>query len=141
MSVTWQCTDCEAYIKAKEFDDDSTEWNTFARMRESLIWIMLVVKFPPKGSWAISDDNWKEIYTRINMFETARGAYRSNTNMDADIIDIFFTPAEIFSMINLQVNAGHQTSLQFAKDLADRMRDDAERDIGKFERQYEEQAV
>ena len=134
MSVNWDCSKCEGYHAAKEFGDDSPEWITFADMRESLIWILLVTKFPPKSGWSITEKNWEEIYTRIVAVEKVSDAYRiySPAEDETEVKKIYFTPDEIHSMIGFSVNAGNSSKTEFMKWMYKRATQNAEYDLKDF---------
>ena len=114
MSVSWNCSDCPAYLEAKQHDEDSQEWREFANLREALIWALLVTGYPPKSEWAINETNWETIYRRLWMIEKLSGAYRQSWK-DEEITDHFFTPEEVRSMIGLRVNAGNKSDAEFMK--------------------------
>lgn len=135
MSVNWNCSTCPAYIEADKHDEDSKEWREFVNLRESLIWGLLITGYPVKSEWAITDDNWREIFTRLNMVERVSGAYRSyhREKSEGGVKYVFFTPAEVKSMIGLRVNAGNKSNREFSNWIEKRLREEAGRKITRFE--------
>jgi hypothetical protein len=135
MSVRWDASDCEAQLAADKLHQFSDERNKYRDMRDSLIYALLTTKFP-KGNWEITDSNWKEIYKRINILEKTTYAWRSRETGNGVYKEVFFTPAEIFSMIGLRVNAGNQTTGQFMKQVWSMADGHATNDIQSFEADY-----
>lgn len=127
MSVNYEYGTCPAYIAAKEHDEDSPEWRKFASLAESLIWALLVTGFPPKSEWAITDDNWREVFTRLSVLEKANGSYRAyhRDKAEGGVKRVYFTPSEIVSMIGLRVNAGNKTKAEFKKTVMTMLEDHA----------------
>lgn len=143
MPVNWECSKCAAYKVARsiaekngEFDSKTEEWIEFADLREALIWALLVVKFPPKSVWAITEQNWQTIYKRLYMLEKVGGAYRSYMNKD----DVYFSPEEIHSMIGFRVNAGSMSDAEYKKYIYTVLSRDAETNLVSYERKSKEAA-
>lgn len=117
MSVNWECTDCQAYKDAMAFDEDSKEWVEFVGMRDSMIYATLVTGYP-KGEWAITQKNCHEMFRRMNIVEQVFGAYRRGAIKDGTgnvdgFKPVYFTYAEVRSMIGLHTNAGTKTDVAF----------------------------
>jgi len=110
--LNWTCSNCAAYDEAKGFDAESDEWMAFVNLREALIYALLATKFPPKSAWKITADNWKNVFKRLRMLEEVIGPYRGMGDRSMN-----FTAEEVHSMIGLEVNAGNQTDLEFAKTI------------------------
>lgn len=117
MSVNWNATKCPAQVEANEFPKDSDQLKDYVNMRDSLIWALLVTGFPPKSPWVITEANWRTLYKRIAILERVVGVYRLKWNEQTGWkkCEIYFTPADIQSMIGLSVNAGNRTDAEFRK--------------------------
>ena len=115
MAVNWECSECEAYLTAKKFADDSKEWREFADLREALIWGLLCTGFPPKSDWAITEKNWEQVYTRLRIKENVQGCSRiyHPASEGEKPRKMWFTPEEVHSMIGLGVNAGNKSDTEF----------------------------
>ena len=121
MSVTYNYGTCEAYLAAKEHEDDSGEWRDFTLLLSTMVMMLLVVKFPKDSEWGITDSNWRDVFSRFRRFEIVDGAWRYLQKQPRKI-----TPQEVRSMIGLRVNAGNQTQAQFEKILKTRLIEAAE---------------
>jgi hypothetical protein len=139
MAVNWECSECEAYLTAKKFADDSKEWREFADLRESLIWALLVTGFPPKSEWAITEKNWEQVYARLKALETVSGAYRIYTPLKKGEPrrKVYFTPEEIHSMIGLAVNAGNKSPTEWKNWLVNRIAEDSDAALRLFHKKRE----
>lgn len=78
----------------------------------SLAYAMMVCKFPDKSEWGITEDNWREVYTRVNAYELLCGAMRTAKCADGSA-PVMFTASEIQDLIGFTVNVGTQTDRQF----------------------------
>ena len=128
MSVHWNHAECKAYQEAKEYDDDSPEWTAYSRLLQSLVWGLLIAKFPSKSGWAITEENWQTVYQRLYIVERAFGPYRTYNSKPSD----YFTPAEIHSMVGLQVNAGNQSDAEFNKHIIRSMNESSNRRLRRY---------
>ena len=138
MSVNFKCGDCPAYLAAMEFDEESNEWKDFTNMRHCLMMVLVSVQFPKGPSWAITKQNWEEVFIRVHMWEQVIGALRlgfeqvdsdDNGKPPLEKISIYFTPDEIESMIGFQVNAGAQTDKQYDSHLGTVLRRNAQTEL------------
>jgi hypothetical protein len=120
MSIRWDCSDTAAFDAVSEHDADSDKWRDYCNLRDSVIYAMLVVGFPAKSEWKITNSNWKEVYARLHMYE--RGTYAWRT---LNLEPVYFTPDEIKSLVGLEVNAGNKTDAEFTKSLMAAMRKSA----------------
>ena len=132
MAVNWQDSTSPARVKAiaaaeesGEFDHTVPTWDIYCDLREALIWALLSTGFPAGSEWAINDKNWEAIYVRLQILERVTGSRRVYNNGDHKTREMFFTPAEIKSVIGLSVNAGNKTEAQFKKWIMNQMFDDA----------------
>lgn len=116
MSVSWK-DDCSPARKKAEasgdFSDDNAVWMEYVDLRESLIWALLRTGFPPRSQWAITEDNWQQLYIRLQILESVGACYRSYNNGDKPPRDVYFTPEEVRSMVGLEVNAGSKSDAEF----------------------------
>ncbi len=131
MSVRWDSFNTAAYDAAKEHGAESDEWKNFSAMRDSVIYAMLVVGFPAKSEWKITNSNWKEIYARLHMYERGTYAWRTASTDSGRFEPVYFTPDEIKSLVGLEVNAGNKTDAQFTKTLMTAMRQNASDAVSK----------
>lgn len=129
MSVNWDSSACAAHHKAlkaamvsNEFDNTVKEWDEYTDLRDALIWALLIVKFPAKSEWKITQGNWEEIYLRLHILEIIGKPYRIYSVPDkddptkastTDRRKVYFSPEEIFSMIGLAVNAGNLSKAKY----------------------------
>ena len=132
MSVNWEDTSSPARIKAHaaanasgEFDHTIPTWDIYCDLREALIWALLITGFPAKSQWEITDKNWGELYNRLQILERVNGCYRRYNNGIHKTRDMYFTPAEVFSMVGLSVNAGNKSDAEFKKYIWTKLTDDA----------------
>ena len=130
MSVNWDSSKCAAYIEAHKFSSDSKEWRDYVDLRDSLIWALVAIGFPPKSEWAINKKNWRKVYARLFFFEKCTDAYRQFNNAP----DMFFSPEEVQSMIGLSVNAGNKTDAEFRKHCFTLMGRDVESALRNYDR-------
>ena len=107
-------------------------WDIYADLRESLIYALLAVGFPPRSEWAITEQNWQQVYVRVNILEQVRGCMRVYNNGIMASREIWFTPAEIKSMIGLSVNAGNKSDVEFRKHILNLLERDAEGKLDGF---------
>lgn len=140
MSVNWQDSTSPARLKAVEaasvsgeFDHTVPTWSIYADLREALIYALLVTGFPGRSGWGITESNWQQLYVRLNLLEQVRGCYRIYNNGIHESRSMWFTPAEIKSMVGLSVNAGNKTDAEFRKHLHQLMVNDAESKLQDFE--------
>ena len=132
MSVNWQDSTSPARLKAVtaanesgEFDHTVPTWSIYADLREALIYALLMTGFPGRSEWAITEDNWRAVYVRLQILEQVRGCYRVYNNGAGTPRSMWFTPEEIKSMVGMSVNAGNKTDAQFRKRMFDLMTEDA----------------
>jgi hypothetical protein len=138
MSLDWDCSDCAAYKQVKSaqvaleaakpdaaLDDinDECGMSEFIALRDSVVWATLCTHFPP-GDWAITEKNWREMYTRLVAYERLYGASRHKGDED-----IFFQPEEVRGLIELSTNAGTYTNRQFDTEIMRRIRQGAKDDL------------
>ena len=112
MSLDWNSSECAEYQRVKALKDaadgnECPEWEDFALLRESAVWATLITGFP-KGQWCITEENWREMFRRFNLYEMMRGAMRTINGEDT-----FFTPAEVRKLIGLTTNAGNTSDAKF----------------------------
>ena len=150
MSVNWSCGNCEAHkiahkaaMVSGEFDYTVKEWDEYTDLRESLIWALLVTKFPANDCWSISEKNWKEVYIRLHQLEKVRGSYRIYSvpsEDDPTKIDVnkkrtlYFTPSEVHSMIGMEVNAGNLSDAKWKTLLHKMLKEDATMSLNRWEK-------
>jgi len=139
MSVSWQDDSSPARLKAVEaanvsgeFDPDVPTWSIYADLREALIWALLSTGFPPRSEWAITESNWKQLYVRLQILETTRGCFRIYNNGGLASREVWFTPAEVKSMIGLSVNAGNKSDAEFRKQIFRLLDEDATGKLNRF---------
>ena len=77
------------------------------------------------GVSGITDKNWKEVYVRLNMWESAFGPF---------FISAPYTPAMIHAHIGLKVNVSPESKAKFKNRLAKSLRVDSEERVEKWER-------
>jgi hypothetical protein len=149
MSVNWQDSTSPARLKAVEaahvsgeFDPTVPTWSIYADLREALIYALLITGFPPrsktcKGNWAITEDNWQQLFIRLSILEKVRGCYRVYNNGTKKSRKMFFTPAEIKSMIGLSVNAGNLTDAAFNKRIMFALSEESKSKLDQFISPYQ----
>ncbi len=144
MAIKWADGKCAARNKAYEkacesgeFDGESDAWDEYTDLREALIWGLVLVKFPPKCNWTITENNWQEIFLRLNMVETSLGCYRRLLD-GGKMLDVFFSPEEIQSMIGFEVNAGNQGRAACNNQITTRLLDNARAKLNRFLKKQEE---
>lgn len=143
MAVNWESGDCQAYKDAiavakdadGEFDHTVKEWRDFADLREALIWAMLVIGYPPKSGWGISDKNWEAVYARLYIYERIRG---TACRVFGDRGSVYFQPEEVYSMIGLSVNAGNKSDAEFKKRMFQIGTEEAEFNLKYYRRELAE---
>lgn len=149
MSVSWNAGDTSAHKIARkaanasgEFDPTVKEWEEYTDLREALIWALLIVKFPPNSGWGITESNWREIYSRLYILEHATdNCYRvynvpdkdDPTRAGRDVRKVYFTPAEIHSMIGMTVNAGNLSSAKFKTYIWNRLQEIPSNKLERFD--------
>jgi len=140
MAVQWECGETAAHkhaIKAQEdagigFDDNdcweriTPTWDIYTDLREAVIWGLCVVGFPPDSQWKITEDNWKEVFKRLYIYEQITGCSRIYNNGDHKVRKMYIEPEEIYSLIGMAVNAGNKTNAEFYKAMMVRPIDGAE---------------
>jgi hypothetical protein len=122
MSVNWQDSTSPARLYAiaaaeasGEFVSTGTTWGIYCDLRDALIWSLLATGFPSRSTWAITEKNWEQVYSRVAIYEAVRGCQRTYNNGDKPSREVFFTPEEIRSMIGFSVNAGTKSDAEFRK--------------------------
>lgn len=124
MAINARWTNCPAYLKAKDTESGSDEWAYFNNLSYVLSMALVGVEFPQANDkihdtpWAITEENWEEVFLRISVWEHIFGALRVGWENDDDVEtsspkDLPFKPDEIKSMIGMSVNAGSQTDYEF----------------------------
>jgi|SRR5687767_4197389 len=83
------------------------------------------------GFGAITEKNWKKIFSRIYAVERALGGMRFNPDKAGE--KVYFTPAEIKSFIGMTANVVDESDASFRKRLYGMMEDSANREIRKAE--------
>jgi len=130
MSVNWKDDSSPARLKAHaaamasgEFDHTVPTWDIYCDLREALIYALLVVGFPARSDWAITEKNWEEVYKRLHILErySTFGCYRVYNNGDHAPRQVYFTPEEVRSMIGLSVNAGNKSDTEFRNEIWGKM--------------------
>ena len=129
MSVTWNAGNTEANKVAYQFEEASPQWREYCSLRESLIYAMLVVGFPPKSRWVITNSNWKQVFKRLYMFERATYSWRTKSDKKGNIDRVYFTPEEIKSMVGFEVNAGNKSDAEFNKTIIKALQSDAIKEL------------
>lgn len=139
MSLNWDTSECERYQKLKaahlarvaanlEASDKEVEFESgmleFIELRDAVVWGTLCTRYPP-GPWKITEENWKEMFTRLLTYEKLYGAMRKKSLGGFESMDIFFTPEEIRSLIGLTTNVGNYTNRQFWAEIARRLKEQA----------------
>jgi hypothetical protein len=81
--------------------------------------------FPPRSSWGITDQNWEEIYCRLQILERVTGCKRRYRNGNRKPRDMYFQPEEIRSMIGLSVNAGNKSNAEFKAMIWRKLKEEA----------------
>lgn len=146
MAVNWDCAECAAHHSALakanesgEFDHTVKEWDEYTDLREALIWALLITKFPANSKWKITENNWEETYRRLHALERVNGCYREYfMGKDEPVRKVYFTPAEIHSMIGMKVNAGNQSLATWKTYLHKQFAMRADNEINKFKEQQNE---
>lgn len=147
MAVTWDCSECalhhSALAKANEsgdFDHTVKEWDEYTDLREALIWALLITKFPANSNWKITEKNWEEVYRRLHALERVNGCYRiyHPAEGETEPRKVYFTPAEIHSMIGMKVNAGNLSLAGWKTYIHKQLAIRADNDIHKFKEQQNE---
>ena len=133
MSVNWKDDSSPARLYAYaaahvsgEFDCTVPTWDIYCDLREAMIWALLITGFPSKSQWAITESNWKQVYKRLYVLERTRGCYRRYNNGHHKVREMYFTPAEVRSMIGLEVNAGNKSDAEFKNHINRLLMEDAE---------------
>lgn len=150
MPVRWEAGDTAAHQSAHkaahttgEFDSENPEWSAYYHLREALINVLLIVQFPADSTWAITEKNWEEMFTRVYIYEHMNDCCRRFFVEDPDNPgkvhpterrEEWFTPEEIHSMIGLRVNAGGMSDTKFANKMIKILRHDAAGSIARFKR-------
>ena len=155
MAVQSRWTTCPAYIKAKATKEGSDEWAYFSNLSYTLSMALVGVRFPqakrdmmmhnePEPAWGITEDNWKECFVRISVWEHLFGSFRMGWDNDLPQdgppeptpVDLPFAPEEIVSMIGLSVNAGTQTDEEFGQHMYQNMKRKAQDKLRKYLREH-----
>lgn len=68
------------------------------------------------GISRITEDNWKDFYNRLNMWERCAGPMLTRGDNPFHSPDNFLTPLEVYMHIGLGTNASSKTQAQFLKD-------------------------
>jgi hypothetical protein len=130
MALEWNVTKVANYTES--FPDagtkDDPQWNATTL---ALVWLAI----PCAWGWGITEENYREVFTRISMYETVRGAFRSKEGADGKAEEVFMTLAEVKGHIGMTVNVSAKTKQRFHADLARMIRQDAE---GELKRQEKE---
>jgi hypothetical protein len=110
-----------------EGDSTRQRWHYIT---EGLIFLTMGI-----GMNEITEENWKEFYNRVNMWERCNGPqlWRGHeTNSPKN----FITPLEVFMHIGLHTNASRKTEAQFTKDCFACIKDETARKTHGVEEQY-----
>ena len=74
---------------------------------------MLVTGFPSQSPWKITEDNWEALFIRLQIMEAMQGCQRRYNNGDRKAREMFFTHAELKSMIGLAMKAGNKSDAEY----------------------------
>ena len=102
MALQWDITKCNP----PEFVDEHERQGFF----NSMIYMPMFVGIPN-----ITEDNWREFYTRVHTLEMLEGGFR-NVITKTGLQSIVFQPAEIQRWVGLRTNASNMTRRQFMKE-------------------------
>lgn len=113
------------YSKVKNIDNFFTEKDAAGDQRmkaelECMIWLTMAI-----GINVITEKNAEEVFKRVNMVETVSGAYRTIAGGGK----VFFTLAEVKSLIGLSTNASAKTALQFDKGIMRILKENASQEL------------
>ena len=146
MALHWNLAECKTWQSTYAFDDEGNEVfidgkRIFADEGKSnelwsniqTIGLLLINLGYPKGKWAITEDNWQEVYTRIYMAEQALGAMRKKWDSELErSYDMYFHPVDIYELIGATTNSGNQTNVQADREIIKMMRRKAKEKINSF---------
>jgi hypothetical protein len=130
MALQWDVTKVVNYEQnfPDEGTSDNPQWNS-ATM--GLVWAAI----PCAWGWSITEANYREVFTRLNMYERTMGAMRSK-----DRTDLLFTLEEVKNHIGMTVNVSPKSSTKFHGDLAKMIRHESERELARQQEAATKQA-
>jgi len=102
MALQWDSTKCNP----PEFVDEHERQGFFS----TFIYMPIFVGIPD-----ITEDNWREFYTRVHTLEMLDGGFRNKITIKG-LEPIMFTPTEIQRWVGLRTNASNMTRRQFMKE-------------------------
>ena len=141
MAVNARWTDCPLYIKVKALEEGDPNfedaWAYFNNLSYVLSMALVGVQFPEKDEndydtpWAITKDNWEEVFIRLSIWEHLWGALRIVLDDELEGKPIseakYLDPAEIQGMIGMSVNAGTRCDAEFGVAIYDNLKYKAQR--------------
>ena len=109
MPLTW---DVEAVEDWQDITQNDNEW----AKTEAIIFTLIVTGTPD-----ITEENWEEVFIRINMWERASGTMM----LDGDGNNLYMKPEWIRRRVGLKTNASTLTKREFKERVAKALRDRA----------------
>lgn len=116
MAINWNGTKVQNW---NEMNENESEW----LISQALIFSLCFI-----GIGTITDENWENVFHRINCFYLAG----ESTGMIKDGERHPFSPEDIHKRIGLSVNASPLTDAKFNKKVMEIMRDDSNYKIKSF---------
>jgi hypothetical protein len=112
MSLNWDVTEIrnQEVVTTLITEDGTRKWHP---VTEALVWACMAVDIG-----RITEKNWQEFYTRVNMYESILGPFLNRYNKETkEHKEVAFTPLEVYSHIGLRTNVSDKTTAQFLKKL------------------------
>jgi len=132
MALRWNMGKCPGYIalKEKHGEAEHEDWVIFNMTAQALASVMMFCQFPEDSDWEITEDNWRAVFTRINMYERACGASRGMPGGK----DLFFTPGEIHDdFMGFSVNVGNQSTRKFHTRITNVLMDETRGELRRYD--------
>lgn len=129
MGLRWSIDSIDNYKEKCWVETDDGQY-TLHFVTDGLIWSLFFVDIG-----RITEDNWREVYARIHMYEKVDGAYLYEVTDDG-MQDRYITPQDVYDHIGLSVNVADNKA-KFKKKIWGVLEDSAKRELKSWEREQE----
>jgi len=112
MSLNWNVADVanSEAICFYEFERDGEQCRRLTQSTENLIFLTMVV-----GMGSITEDNYKEFYKRVALYEGLRGPVQLRLNDGGHYVEVPYTLEDIRQHIGLRTNVSEEKPAAWRK--------------------------